>query len=107
MRATVLASVLMAIVLAGGVATARAADRPLQQLPADVVRWSTVWMAIPRQMASVGEEQGPLAAVTVGPAQGMAVMVESTGREVWQAMQQDPQPHRRREAAGAVIRYQF
>lgn len=87
-----------------------AEDRPLKQFPADVARWSTLWMAIPQQMMVVGQEQGPLAAVTVGPTQGAAAMVESTGHEVWNAMQSETNPAQRyknEEEGTAVFRYDF
>ena len=86
-----------------------AEDRPLKQFPADVMRWSTMWAVIPRQMIAVEREQGPLAAVIVGPTNGMAAMVESTGTEVWHAMQPETNPAQRykNDEGGAVFRYDF
>ena len=88
---------------------AQAESRPLAQLPADVVRWSTLWMAIPEQMYEVGQEEGPLSAVTWGPAKGTAKFIDSTAKEVWACVKPDEHPVRRAsdDVKGAILRYEF
>ena len=90
---------------------AQAESRPIKQLPKDLVRWSTLWMAIPEQMMDVGMEYGPLAAVTWGPAKGTADMVERTTRDLWEASKPEPHPvvaHRNESRPkGPVFRYTF
>jgi hypothetical protein len=86
--------------------------RPIQQLPDDVVRWSTIWLQIPEQMMEVGRTDGPIAAFTWGPTKGAAVMVESTVKELWEAAKPDKRPGRRRaarpgEPRGVMVRYEF
>jgi len=71
--------------------------RPIQQLPADVMRWSTLWIAIPGSMAQVAQEHGPLAAVTWGPAKGTMAFVQSTAKEVWDPARLDKDSGRRFE----------
>ena len=88
-------------------ATASADVKPLNELPTDVGRWSTMWIAVPQQMYRVGLEHGPVAAVTWGPAKGAAVMVESTTRELWNAAQPDHRPGRQSEDSGVIFRYDF
>ncbi len=87
-----------------------AESRPIEQLPQDVVRWSTLWTAIPRQMYEVGQEEGPLAALTLGPAKGVATFVASTTEEAWNVMKPDEkpgQPSTRGNPAGLIFRYKF
>ena len=89
---------------------ARARSRPLRELPSDVSRWSTTWMAIPQQVAEVGREHGPLAAMTWGPAKGTARFVRSTVEEVWDAAKLDHQSDGRAAnpwPTGPIIQYKF
>jgi len=72
-----------------GVPPAFAASKPLEKLPEDIARWSTLWVAIPKSMAKVGQDDGPLAALTWGPVKGTAVLVESTTKEVWDTVKPD------------------
>lgn len=93
-----------------GTATAMAKSRPIQQLPGDVVRWSTLWVAVPEEMVAVGHDEGPLAALTWGPAKGTAVLVQQTGQEVWDIMKPDENPVHRSRASnpqGVILRYEF
>ena len=87
-----------------------AESRPLKQLPKDLARWSTMWIAIPQQMIDVGLDYGPVAAVTWGPAKGTAKMVEDTTQDMWDAMKPEPHPGQRRHDEGtkaAIFRYTF
>ncbi len=105
---TIMASVMIGVWVGSLVASAE--SRPLKQLPADIVRWSTVWVNIPEQMYVVGQEEGPLAAMTWGPAKGAVVMVQSTTQELWEAMKPDERPGHRSQHGdvhGALLRYEF
>ncbi len=87
-----------------------AESRPLEQLPKDLLRWSTLWMDIPKQMYEVGQEDGPLAALTWGPTKGTAVMVQSTTKELWDVVKPDQRPHQRQgqdHSKGLIVRYEF
>ena len=108
MRAGVMA-VVMAGMWCGTMATASAEDRPLKQLPADLARWSMSWTEVPKQMIEVGQEYGPVAAVTWGPVQGAVTMVNSTTTELWNIMKANTQSHRsaRRATGMALVRYEF
>jgi len=93
-----------------GVLSAFAASRPIEQLPKDLARWSTLWAAIPKSMAKVGQDDGPLAALTWGPVKGTVVLVESTTKEVWNTVKPDQRPgHRLRSQhpKGLIFRYEF
>ena len=95
----------------GWVRTAYAAEaRPIKELPRDVLRWSTLWSHIPRQMVDVGREEGVVSALTWGPVRGTAVMVQKTGDEVWSAVkpaQNTRQGVHRNDPVGAILRYEF
>lgn len=87
-----------------------AESRPIEQLPKDLLRWSTLWMDIPKQMYAVGQEEGLLAALTWGPTKGTAVMVQSTTKEVWDVVKPDQRPHQRQgrdSPKGLIVRYEF
>ncbi len=89
---------------------ARAGSRPLRELPSDVTRWSTTWMAIPQQVAEVGRERGPFAAMTWGPVKGTARFVRSTVEGVWDATKLDHQSDGRSAnpwPTGPILRYEF
>ena len=93
-----------------GTAAASAEQRPIKQLPQDVVRWSTMWWAIPKEMVEVGQEHGPLAAMIWGPTKGTAVMMSSTSKELIGAMKDDQRPdHRAPSGApkGPIFQYEF
>ncbi len=103
--------VLMAVtvVLAGfvgGTPWTFAESKPIQQLPEDLARWSTLWVELPREIGQVGEAHGPLAAATWGPVKGTAQVVRSTVKEVWNAAKTD-QTGGRHAGPGALFRYEF
>ena len=103
------------LVISGFVATllvpelAVAKSKPLQDLPKDLLRWSLCWIAIPQQMAEEHRDNGPLAAVALGPPKGTAAMVESTTRELWEAAKPDQRrgPARKSDVKGVIFRYEF
>ena len=101
------------IVLGIGMSLSSAAfaeSKPIEQLPKDLARWSTMWVEIPEQMMQVGREDGPVAALTMGPTQGTAKFLQSTGEEVWKAVKPDHRPgHQPGEDTpqGAILRYEF
>ena len=97
-----------------GRATAYAESRPIKQLPSDLARWSTMWVAVPEEMYHVGHDYGPIAGLTWGPAKGAAKMVEFTTKEVWSALKVDEKEKRRRGQyartggpKGPIFRYEF
>lgn len=95
-----------------GIPFAWAEGRPMKQLPADLVQWSTLWMEVPRQMVEVGKDDGPVAAVTWGPAQGAAMMIQSTTKKLWDAIKPDQRPGSGfdsddDETTGLIFRYEF
>lgn len=87
-----------------------AESRPIEQLPGDVVRWSTVWMAIPTEIAKETREHGPVAGFMWGPAKGTAIMLNSTSREIWKASTAPDRPSiapKRSNPKGPIFRYDF
>ena len=89
---------------------ALAATKPIQQLPADVARWSTLWMNIPNSMIEEGQEHGPLAALTWGPAKGTVEFARATKKEVWDSVKPDQKRgyrSRTQREIGPVFRYGF
>lgn len=90
---------------------ASAQSRPLEQLPKDVAKWSTVWVEVPKQMYEVGKDDGPLAALTWGSAKGTAVMIDSTTKDLWNAWKPDEKPGHESTAdddvTGPLFRYEF
>jgi len=107
----ILFSVIIGLVaFLGGETVALAATKPIQQLPADVARWSTLWMNIPSSMVEEGQEHGPLAALTWGPAKGTAEFARATKEEVWDSLKLDQSQgyrSRTRREIGPVFRYEF
>ena len=102
---------LMAVgVWLAGMGIAVAGGQPIGQLPVDVARWSTFWIAVPNEMADVGQEYGPLAALTWGPIKGTAHMVQSVAKELWGVAKMDwtrgTQANRGRPN-NALLRYEF
>ena len=104
---------IMGVVLGIGMIVSSAAcaeSKPIEQLPKDLARWSTLWVEIPQQMVHVGHEDGPLAALTVGTTQGTAKFMQSTVEEVWKAVKPNHRPgHQLSEDTprGAILRYEF
>ncbi len=90
-------------------ATASAQERPIKQLPADLARWSMSWTEVPKDMVMVGQEYGPVAAVTWGPVQGGASLVNNTATELWNLMRSQKQnrPSARASTGMALVRYEF
>ena len=91
-----------------------AESRPLKKLPADVLRWSTAWVEIPKQVYEIGQDYGPVAAVTWGPTKGTAMMVGSTTKELWNATKPDKRPahspsqySKHKHPTGPLFRYEF
>ncbi len=110
MKRAFLVAVIMATGFMSGGPLAFAASRPIEQLPGDIVRVSTLWMAIPKDMVEVGREHGPLAALTWGPAKGMTTFVRSTASEIWDTVKPDKTRSRlasRGRPNGAIFRYEF
>ena len=95
----------------GWVRTAYAADtRPIEQLPKDLWRWSTLWTHIPEEMANVDKQEGAVSAATWGPTKGVAVMVQATADEVWKTVKPNQKKRRGQqynEPVGVILRYEF
>lgn len=89
-----------------GEPSAFAESKAIRQLPTDVARWSTLWLAVPKDMVEVDREHGPLAALTWGPVKGTASFVRSSVAEVWETVKVDQQRERQRPA-GAILYYEF
>ena len=99
----------MAIAL-GMVGTVFAAEsKPIEQLPGDVVRWSTTWMEIPNQMVQVSRDEGPVSGLLWGPAKGTALMIRSPTAALWEMVRPEQRavPPGREQGAGALLRYEF
>lgn len=95
----------IATVIAGlfcSVAASAAESKPLTDLPSDLAHWSTLWMELPQQMYGVGQEEGPVSAMTWGPVRGTVMVMEATSKALWDAVKQDARPGR-----GAILRYEF
>ena len=109
-RITLVASLALSLIGTSSVSFA-AQHKSIRQLPDDVVRWSTAWLIIPEQMYEVAKTDGPIAALTWGPAKGTAVMVHSTVKGLWEAAKPDSRPVRRaqrpNEPRGVMLRYEF
>ena len=90
--------------------TQAAESKPLSELPRDLVRWSTLWMDVPRAMYAVGMEEGPLTAVTWGPVKGTAMLMKTTAQTLWEAAQPEQRPgyqSQARRPAGVMFQYEF
>ena len=101
---------LMVLMSASAAMPAWAEGRPIEKLPGDVVRWSTMWMMIPAEIAKETREHGPVAGVMWGPAKGTAVMLDSTSREIWKASTAPDRPSiapKRSNPKGPIFRYDF
>ncbi|MBI2884762.1 MAG: hypothetical protein HYY15_01145 [Candidatus Omnitrophica bacterium] len=106
-----------AIGLCGAGIAVWADSRPIQELPKDVVHWSTVWTEVPKQMVEVNRDLGPLAALTWGPAKGTVVMLQTTGEALWNTLKYEESTKQRRRASpsygsnksikGPIFRYEF
>lgn len=95
----------------GFMASAQAAEsKPIHELPRDLVRWSTMWMDIPRAMYDVGMEEGPVTAVMWGPVKGAVMLVNTTTQALWEAAQPEKRPghqSNRPRPAGVIFQYEF
>lgn len=109
-RASWVAGLMLGCVMAG-VPSVFAQDRSIEELPKDLLRWSTLWVAIPQQMGRVGAEEGPLSAMTWGMARGTATLIQATTNEVWDVVKPDEKPSHRPQrdddASGVMLRYRF
>ena len=99
--------VMCTILLLGLASPTFAKTRPIEQLPSDVLRWSTLWMEVPRQISAVHHEEGPLASVTWGPAKGAAMMVRSTAAELWTTLKDERRDPRSSRPMGPLVCYEF
>ena len=110
MRKALASAMVVAAVCSLMTAAQAAQDKPIQALPGDLVKWSTLWVEIPKEMYSVGQDAGPLAAVTWGPVKGAAALVNVTTKTLWDAAQQKtPQGRRTKggQPVGPLLRYEF
>ena len=107
----VLAGAVVVAGVCGLMMAAQAAEgKPIQELPGDLVKWSTLWVEVPRQMYGVGQEEGPVAAITWGPVKGTVMFVSATTKTLWDAAQSEKrQGHRptSKQPVGAILRYEF
>jgi len=108
---SVLAGAVVVAGVCGLMATGQAAEsKPVSELPRDLVRWSTLWMDIPRAMYDVGMEEGPVTAVTWGPVKGTARLVSTTTRTLREVAQPEQRPayqSQARRRAGVILQYEF
>ena len=87
-----------------GVASVQAAEsKPIEELPADLARWSMLWGELPKGMYAVEREEGPLSAMTWGPVRGTVMVVDATAKAIWDAAKQDKHGGR----PGVLLRYEF
>ena len=86
--------------------SAHAAGKPIRQLPSDVARWSTMWVAVPEGVVETGRERGTVAAVVWGPVHGMASFVRSAVQEVWDVATANTDDGRNGSGT-ALVRYEF
>lgn len=97
--------------IASGASAAWAAQsKPIDELPTDLAHWSTMWVEVPRQMYGVGQEEGPVAAITWGPVRGTVMFVNATTKALWDVAKPEMRPaHRSRnkEPLGPMLRYEF
>ena len=97
--------------MCGLMTSAQAAqDKPIQALPGDLMKWSTLWVEVPKQMYHVGQDAGPLAAMTWGPVKGAATFVNVTTKALWDAVQQEKREGHQppsEEPVGPILRYEF
>lgn len=102
--------VMVGAVMTGAAAASAAESKPIEQLPRDVMRWATMWTAIPQEMFGVGQEEGPLAALTWGPAKGTVVFVDAATRELWNAAKSNKRTEQRtsgKQSTNPILRYEF
>lgn len=106
----------MVIILIGSVMASEAGpvwaaqSKPINELPTDLAHWSTMWVEVPRQMYGVGQEEGPVAAITWGPVRGTVMFVNATTKALWDVAKPEMRPaHRSRnkEPFGPMLRYEF
>ena len=110
MRKVVASAVVIAGVCGFMTAAQAAEGKPISELPGDLVRWSTLWMDIPRAMYDVGMEEGPLTAVTWGPVKGTAILMNTTTHTLWDAAQPETRRGHKSRASrtpGVIFQYEF
>jgi len=64
-------------------------SKPIQQFPKDIVNLATAWREIPKTTYHVGQEDGAIIGVVVGPIKGTTSMVKNISKGVWQALNSD------------------
>lgn len=95
--------------LSSGVSQA-AESKPINELPSDLVRWSTMWTEVPKQMYGVGQAEGPVAAMTWGPVRGTVMLVNATTKALWDVAKSDTRRvhhSRDKNPSEAILRYEF
>jgi len=106
----VLTSAVMVVGLSSLMTAAEAAQsKPISELPKDLVRWSTLWMDVPRAMYDVGMEEGPVTAVMWGPVKGTVMLMRTTTHTLWEAAQPEKRPGHQSKARrpGVILQYEF
>jgi hypothetical protein len=104
-RAAVVGAVL-GVLLAAGSQPLCAEGRPIRQLPADVGQLATVWVAVPRAMAAVTQDDGPVLGMTVGAVEGTSHMVEDAVSYLTEGYTHDRRSQYKRPM-GALLIYTF
>ena len=110
MKRILFAGVILLATVVVGRSSAFAESRPIKQLPSDVARLSTLWLTVPVSMIETGQEYGPLAALTWGPAKGTVEFARATKKEVWDSVKPDQKRgyrSRTQREIGPVFRYEF
>ena len=79
-------------------------SKPIQQFPKDVVNLATAWREIPKTAYHVGQEDGAIIGIVVGPIKGTASMAKNISKGVWQSLISDKDPN---ESKGLVFDYKF
>ena len=110
MRRAIVVGAVVGCLLCRMTAAQAAESKPLSELPRDLVRWSTLWMDIPRAMYDVGMEEGPLNAVTWGPVKGTAMLMGTTTQTLWSVVQPETRQGHKSKASptpGVILQYEF
>ena len=79
---------------------------PVAQLPHDVARLATVWMAMPQSMYRVTRDEGAFAGLTKGAVEGGGRMIGDTVTYLTSGYFHDARSDAHRPA-GALVNYSF
>jgi len=78
--------------------------KPLKQFPKDVINLATAWREIPKTTYHVGQEDGAIIGIVLGPIKGTTLMAKNISKGFWQSLNSDKDQN---DSKGLIFNYKF